>query len=85
MCEQSDRIKQRLPDILSVSVPQTRSAELTLNPATLLGAAARLCVNRFLTALMTCGALKKNKKHGILQTHLSEERPAGKNPAENSL
>lgn len=59
--KQSDRIKQRLPDIFSVSVPQTRPTELTLNPPTVLAAAACLGVNSFLTALMTCGALEKNQ------------------------
>lgn len=49
-------IEQGLLDILSVSVPQTRPAELTLNPPTLLAAAARLGVDSFLTALMTGGA-----------------------------
>lgn len=60
---QSDRIKQRFFDILSISVPQTRPAELTLNPTAVLTATARLCVNSFLTALMTRGTLKIYKIH----------------------
>lgn len=59
--QQSDRIQQRLLDILSVSVSQTGPTELTLNTSTVLTAAARLSVNSFLTALMTCGALKTQK------------------------
>lgn len=62
--QQSDRIKQRLPDILAISIPQTRSTELTLNAPTLITAATCLSVHRFLTALMTSRALKSkhNKK-----------------------
>lgn len=58
----SDRIKQRLPDILSVSVPQAWPTELTLNPTTVLTAAARLSVDSFLSALVTCRALKTKKE-----------------------
>ena len=54
----SDRIKQRFPDILSISVPQARPTELTLNPTTVLTAAARLSVDSFLSALVTRGALR---------------------------
>ena len=61
--QQSDRIKQRLLDILSVSVPQARPTELTLNAPTVLTAAARLRVSSLLTALMTCGALKIHKEN----------------------
>lgn len=57
--ESTDRIKQSLPDILSISVPQARPAELTLNPSTVLIAAASLCVDSFLPALMARGALTK--------------------------
>lgn len=60
---QSDRIKQRFFDILSISVPQARPTELTLNPTAVLTATARLCVNSFLTALMTRGTLKMHKIH----------------------
>lgn len=60
---QSDRIKQRFFDILSISVPQARPAELTLNPTAVLTATARLCVNSFLAALMTRGTLKIYKIH----------------------
>lgn len=62
MYQRSDRIEQRLLDVLSVSVPQARPAELTLNPPTVLAAAARLGVNSFLTALMTRGALKIHRE-----------------------
>ncbi len=62
LCQQADRIKQRLLHVLSVSVPQAWPTELTLNPPTVLAAAARLCVNGFLAALMTCGALKIRKE-----------------------
>lgn len=57
--EKSDRIKQRLSDILPVPVPQTRPAELTLNPAAALAAAAGLGVDGFLTTLMASRALRK--------------------------
>lgn len=58
MHKQSDRIKQCFPDVLSISVPQARPAELALNPAAILTATARLCVNGLLTALMTRRPLK---------------------------
>lgn len=67
-CCWPDRIKQRLPDILSVSVPQTRPTELTLNPPTVLTATACLRVNSFLTALMTCRALKIHKETSTTKT-----------------
>lgn len=65
IAQQSDRIKQCLLDILSVSVPQTRPTELALNPPTLITAATCLSVHCFLTALMTRRALrsKHNEKN----------------------
>lgn len=57
--EESDRVEQSLSDILPVPVPQTRPAELTLNPAAALAAAAGLAVDSFLTTLMASGALGK--------------------------
>lgn len=57
----TDRIKQRLPHVLSISVLQARPTELTLNPSAVLAAAARLGVNGFLPALMTRGALSIRK------------------------
>ena len=58
MYQTSDRIKQRFPDVLSVSVPQAWPTELTLNPTTVSTATAGLCVNGFLPTLMARGALK---------------------------
>lgn len=60
--QQPDRIEQRLLDVLSVSVPQARPTELTLNPTTVLTTAARLGVNSFLAALVTRRALKIHKE-----------------------
>lgn len=50
------RIQQGLPHVLSVSVPQTRPTELTLDSPAGLASAARLSVHGLLTALVTRGA-----------------------------
>lgn len=57
--QSSDRINKRLPDILSVSVPQARSAELPLDPSAVLASATRLGVHSLLTALVAGGTLDK--------------------------
>lgn len=58
----SDRIYQRLPDILSVSVPQTWSTELPLDPSTVFTSATCLGVNSLLTALVAGGTLEVVEK-----------------------
>lgn len=73
MYQQSDRVNQCLLHILSVSVPQARPTELTLNPAAVLTATARLSVNCFLTALMTRGALKIHKQQRHLRCYSDVE------------